>query len=278
MNNRAEELNNFLNILEKEGYKKSTINSYSFCLNDFFKYLNAVGVGHDNFNNNHVKNFIETLKIKNAPQTVNSKIFAILKFANYLRKYKNTNIILDLELIKTHNKKELKSVGDIDIILNHIKQEAKDERVSLRDQLLISFIYYSGLRTKDILKIKISDVKGEKINIGNNQVVLNNKVINKVNRYINLMNLGQDNFLFFNFSPSQNNKNKKESLTEKTAQDLFNKYKVIINSDLSIRDLRHSYISNLSEYFSQIKIVKNYSYTENETDLDYLSYRKVNSK
>ena len=132
------------------------------------------------------------------------------------------------------------------------------------------------MRTNDILKIKIKDFDDTIINLQSNKVILNKELACQIKNYIDLTKLNSDDFLFSNYTRALKDNHGKNHLTEKSVQDIFNKYKKIVNNNLSIRDLRNSFITNLDNYFSRLEIDKIYKYDTAETDLDYLNYKKIN--
>jgi len=89
------------------------------------------------------------------------------------------------------------------------------------------------------------------------------------------MKINNDDFLFINLTRAQKYNDEKKCLTEKSVEDIFNKYKKIIGDNLSLRDLRSSFVTNLDNYFYQLKIETIYKYNEAETNLDYLNYVKI---
>ena len=89
------------------------------------------------------------------------------------------------------------------------------------------------------------------------------------------MKINNDDFLFINLTRAQKYNDEKKCLTEKSVEDIFNKYKKIIGNNLSLRDLRSSFVTNLDNYFYQLGIEKIYKYNEVETNLDYLNYTKT---
>ena len=274
MKKYLEELNKFTIFLENSGYKSPTVKSYFYNLKDFFQFLKRREIELYKFNSQTVNEYLNSLKSKNSAQTINSKIYAITKFIEYIKNQQNIDIALNLIHIKTKNKKELKPIKNIGTIINEIDLKEKNLFIKNRDKLLINLIYFTGLRTKDILKLTVNDIDDNIIRVNSNIIFLNNELIKQIKDFASLIKLNGDNFLFTNFTPAQKSNKSKNSLTEKSVQDIFNKYKGVIDNNLSIRDLRSSYVTNLDEHFLALKIIKIYGYSDVETELDYLSYIK----
>jgi len=267
------EISDFLEYLEKKLYSKSTISCYGFAIIDFFKYLDTINTDYISFNNINVLDYIENLNGTNTKQTINSKIYSIKKYVEFLEKQKNILIPLKLTPSKTHNKKPIKVISDINVILKYVDEIEKNEIIRMRDKLLISMIYYCGFRTKDILKIKVSDINEYELYINNKIFIFSDFIANDVKKLIETLKLSSDKYLFYNFSPGRKDHTKKH-LTEKSAESIFNRYKVILNKNLSIRDLRNSYCLNIERYFLEINIITITSYSEFNADCDYLCFKE----
>lgn len=273
MKNNYNILTDFLSYLEENSYKRTTIDNYNFSLEDFFKYLKTVNVNCADFNNDNVLDYIKKLTSINAVQTINSKIYSILKYTEYLNKYKNAKIELYIKPIKSINKKSIKPINDINIILNYIDKSTTNEFIHLRDRILIGMIYYSGSRVKDIIKMRVCDVSENEITINDQKITVIHDLIIEIKEFVTKLNITNENYLFFNFSPGQNNKLKTGHLTEKSVQDIFNRYKIIVDKNLSIRDLRSSLEANIESDINSVEIKSIFNYFECSTNVDYFSFK-----
>lgn len=88
--------------------------------------------------------------------------------------------------------------------------------------------------------------------------------------------INNNDYIFTNFSLTFKNKNNKKPLTEKSIQEMFNRYKNAIGNSFTIRDLRNSYIINHKKSLPNF-VSDEYSIREDQLsqDVDYLSYLKI---
>jgi site-specific recombinase XerD len=271
--NFSNEINVFLKHLKATGYAISTINGYYFGLKDFFNYLKNNKIDLTEFRNQDILNFKKTLSNKCSAQTINSKIYAIKKYIKYLSQEKNINIDCNIDIIKVKNKKDLIPIKDINKLLDYIDKETKNNFIRERDKLIVKMLYYTGIKTKELLKIKKEDVINNILKLENKIITLNKLLIKDLDNYINHANIQDAEYIFFNYSPANPARKKfkaNKPLTEKSAQDIFNKYKSIINSKLSIIDLRNSYVRNLKRKYVELKFNKINSHKIIHTNNDYL--------
>jgi len=266
------ELNSFIEYLDNSGYKKATINGYYFGVKDFFIYLNENNIDNLNFKNDDIKNYKEYIKNKNSKQTINAKIYAIKKYIEYLDKENGITIKHNIEIIKIRHKKNIIPIKKIEKILNYINQISKHEIIRERDKLLIKMLYYTGYKTKELLTIKKSDVNENILKIKDKAIILDKNLLNNINNYTKKFNIQNDQHLFFSFAKQKINFN--SHIVEKSVEDLFNKYKTIINDKLSIIDLRNSYAINLKSRLINTKISELHAHKIIKFDKDYLELPK----
>ncbi len=267
------ELDKFLKYLGTNNYSKSTINGYYFGLKEFFHYLNKNKTSLINFKNQDIINFKKILIDKNSGQTVNSKIFAIKKYVEYLKEIKNINLNWNIDIIKTKTKKNIIPIKNINKLLNYVDKKTKNNIICERDKLLIKMLYYTGLRTKELLKIKPKNISDNILKLYNKNIILKYNFVNNINNYINKLKIKNEQYLFFSYASQKLNLS--SHLTEKSVQDIFNKYKKIIDKNLSIIDLRSAYIGNFKEKLINIKFDKIYSHEIVKFNDDYLQLYNI---
>ena len=266
-------LNDFLEYLREKKYTKSTLNSYYFAIKDFFNFLVSNNLSNTKFNNNNIQHFINEISKKNTPQTINSKIFAIKKYIAYLRENKNIVIDFDINPIKMNTKKTITPIGDINKLINYIEKANKNELIKNRDKLIIKLLYYVGAKTNDIIKLKKKHFRKNILNFGDKQIIISDETGRDIKNYLEIINIKDDEYIFFNFSPAQSKiKSNKKHLTQKSVQDIFNKYKKVISNDLSIRDLRNSLLANNKNNPLNINLTKIYFINTINYGGDYLQY------
>ncbi len=251
-------LNSFKIYLHNLGYSDSTLSNYIFCLKDFLAYLLENSKNIDNFNNDDLQSFRSSLISRYKNGTINSKIFAVKKYSDYLKSIGHQVDLLDLHVLKTKGRKDLLPVNNFNKLLAHIDEVAKNDVIRDRDKLLLSLLYYTGIKTRIILTLRPRNLRDGSIFLDDKFIGLPNGFCNKLDEYIDKIKLSPDQFLFFSNASQRINFNAK--LTEKSVQDLFNKYKVILGNNYSIRDLRHSYLFKLKNKTPRFIINKIYSH------------------
>ena len=145
----------------------------------------------------------------------------------------------DFKIIKTENKKGL-NVINFDDLINHISASTENIKEKLRNILLLKMLYFTGLRTKEILNIKKKNIEENKIIFSGKTTIINSDLLNDIYNYFKIMGTGDDDYLFPSFSRIFNKSASKPKLTEKSVEDIFNKYTKSKGEKYSIRDLRNS--------------------------------------
>jgi len=164
-------INNFLSYQKVEKLSSTlTINDYRKELEKFIDYMDK-----NNITNIHqittsiIRQYFYFIKDKrNLGQSSISKIIAIIKsFFNFLE---TEEIILKnpTRVIKVPKKisraPEVISKYEIDLLLNSIKfSPARQRKNYIRDNLIISILYYTGIRKSELLSLNWND-----INLGKN--------------------------------------------------------------------------------------------------------------
>ncbi len=110
------------------------------------------------------------------------------------------------------------------------------------------------------------------LELENKKIILDKHLVKNINNYINDAKIKNSEFIFFNYSPAYSAKKieANKPLTEKAAQDIFNKYKSIVNDKLSIIDLRNSCLSKLKRWYIELKFNKINNHKIIKTGNDYL--------
>lgn len=228
-------------LIEKK-FTKSSIDGYVFGLNGFLDYLDNKELNFHEFSNSDIIMYKESLV--NSPQTVNVKLAAIKKYCEYLKSKNNFSLEYNVSSIKTERKKSVNVIRDFNDILKNIDLFQKDSDIILRDKLIFGLLYYSGIRTAELVKIKRSDVCDGHLLINGKKIIINTHLYDDLVAYTDRLNLQGGDYLFFSYSRG-NKKNKSDrNLTVKSVEDLFNKYTKFFGDKHSISDLRNSYKLN----------------------------------
>jgi site-specific recombinase XerD len=236
----------FVNHLENNNYSKNTINSYFFSISNLEKYLVGLNKSLNNFKENDINHYFLLIKELKAPQTINAELAAIKKFLVFLKKFHSINISCNMNPMKVFNKKSINKVN-IEHLLNYLNLW-KPTIIAKRNAVLFGMIYKIGARIKEILSIKKCDIANDKIILENKAILIDSELANDITNYLTEYNFKENDFIFFSYASARINFSKK--LTEKSVEDIFNKYKKDNSlENLSLRDLKNSQTANIKSSF-----------------------------
>jgi integrase/recombinase XerC len=162
-------INSFLNYLELEKrYSDHTITSYKRDLSDFLNYLNTVyGLAIEKIDLIHARSYMVDLIENNlARSTVARKISAIKSFFKFLlKKGVVTNSPVHLLEIPKLTKRLPVFVKEDDISKLFSNDNFNNSIEGLRDQLIMTLFYQTGIRLSELINIKESDVGDNEIRV-----------------------------------------------------------------------------------------------------------------
>lgn len=214
-----------------------TTKTYLYCINRFLKYTRKTI---DKISKKDVRLFLEYLSDKNlAGNTMNTYHMAIrFLFENVLEK----RMWIDIKYSKTPKKlPEVLSKEEVRNLIDSIR--------NFKHQLMICFMYSSGLRVSELINIKVRDLNLEK-NFGfvrngkggkDRLITLSNNLIPAIRKLILEENLEDKNYLF------QSNRGKKYSI--RTIQKIVDNSSKLcgIKRKIHPHTLRHSFATHLIE-------------------------------
>lgn len=263
-------IDKYHNYLLEKGYSRSALESYEISLRSFLDFLNQETSNIEDITEETLERYKHYIKQELSPQTVNTRLAATKNFIAFLNNYKGYNIeYQNIKAVKIKKKKTTKRIGNIDRLINYIKKTASGVKTKKRDELIFKMLYFTGARTKDIVHIKKQDIGNGVATIGQKQILLSSTLLEEINNYTFLINAEKDDYIFCNFSLAFKHK-QKTPLTEKSIEELFNKYKVAINKDLTIRDLRNSFVLDIEKDLPDIHTPR--LWQEYKINSHYLSY------
>jgi len=241
----------FTNWLKNKGYSRATISNYYFSINQFMNYLAKNKIGLEKFSEKNYFDFIDEFTDKKSKQSKNSRIYAILKYCDFLSENKGIKIEIKNLPIEKAGKKNFRPIKNIDELRDIILKNGKE--TSARDDLLLTMLYETGLKTSGLLKTRPKDVKNESININGKIIKINQKLREMIFSYCRKSNISDDQFLFFSYAGKKKKYN--SPLTERAAQNIIKNLKKISGSDFSINDLRKSLSANIISTHPEITII-----------------------
>lgn len=266
VNNKIDVLNNL--------YKNMPVNTKNTYLKAIDQFFNFCNTGVNNIHTISVKeiqeyiNYLKNeLKYKNS--TINIKLSALKSFfnkASLLLDFVNPFCILRDMSIKTNQKVDISFSKDqalqgyevkrlLDYYNNRaITENEKNSYTSKRNYLLISLLYFHGLRISEALNIKVEDITKY-----NNSYCIN--IIGKGNKprkikinndlYEKIIMLHDEGFIFRTLEGKQLSR-------ISIAKDIKRVAKKVLNKDIHLHTFRHSFATNMINITKDISKVSKY--------------------
>ncbi len=272
----TEAIDKFIESKTSTGLEESTIDSYKADLRIFLKYYPRIESTED-LNNNLFNYFIFDQQLDELSNATIARRIAVLKeFFLYLEEQ---NICKDL--IKTISLPKVErhpiitlTKEEIEVFFNVFNEKKINE---LRDKLLFSLMYYSGLRLNEAISLKIDDInaKEQLISIENFRLVPTcTQLIDVYIKYIDMLKnkelFGQTDYLFFNLKTHK-------PLSIVAINKNFKKYvsRAGINKNITPHSLRDSFAIHLLQNGCNIHALKELLGHKNlNTTLEYEKYLK----
>lgn len=230
--------------LKLRNYSRRTVESYLFCLSDYFKFTRAVTKVPDI---GLIKKYLLEKQDKGqAPQTINLHLNAIKYFYREIAK---CGIEIPLKFAKTSKKLPIVlSRAEIEKIINSISNS--------KHRLLVSLAYGAGLRVSEAINLKVKDIDIEELTIhikgakGNRDrlTIVPEKLKTPLSKFM-VLKKGTD----YLFESERGGK-----LTDRTAQKVFENAlaKTGVKKDATFHSLRHSFATHLLENGVDIRYVQ----------------------
>ena len=255
-------IKDFLEYLKFEKrYSEHTITSYSNDLLKFHNYLEDYyeGVIFHSIKSLHLRSYmVFLLEKKMAKSTVARKISSVKSLFKFLLKQQ----IVDsspADLIETPKlDKKLPSFLKEDEIINLLNViEFEDSFFGLRDKLLITLFYQTGVRLSEIIELKEDDVRVDDIKVLGKRnkeriIPLSGKVKNLITEYRNIKHLEFPNIKYF-FIGDKGNK-----MYEKFVYRKVNYYLSMVSSKQkrSPHILRHTFATHMLNNGADLNAIK----------------------
>ena len=255
-------IKDFLEYLKFEKrYSEHTITSYSNDLLKFHNYLEDYyeGVIFHSIKSLHLRSYmVFLLEKKMAKSTVARKISSVKSLFKFLLKQQ----IVDsspVNLIETPKlDKKLPSFLKEDEIINLINViEFEDSFFGLRDKLLITLFYQTGVRLSEIIELKEDDVRVDDIKVLGKRnkeriIPLSGKVKNLITEYRKIKHLEFPNIKYF-FIGDKGNK-----MYEKFVYRKVNYYLSMVSSKQkrSPHILRHTFATHMLNNGADLNAIK----------------------
>jgi integrase/recombinase XerC len=257
-----QQIDKFLDHLKFEKrYSKHTIKSYSNDLLKFNDYLNSFydGVKFSSVGSIHVRSFmVFLLENKLAKSSVARKISAVKSLFKFFLKQQIISSS-PVNLIETPKlEKRLPSFLKEDEIINLLKViEFDDSFFGLRDKLLITLLYQTGIRLSEIIGLKNQSIRSEEIKVIGKRnkeriIPLSNTTLSLIEEYNRIKCIEFPNSSFF-FITDKGNK-----MYEKFVYRKVNYYLSLVSSKhkKSPHILRHTFATHMLNNGADLNAIK----------------------
>ncbi|WP_299525210.1 site-specific tyrosine recombinase/integron integrase [uncultured Methanobrevibacter sp.] len=271
---------NYINSLKTNNYSQNTIKTYSSIIQKFTNYLKQqIAIYNEKEFVNYFNKYINDLKIvKNVSQNY---IYLVTVVVKKFLEFNNIHFLDSIIIPKrTKSIPNFLTESEVKILLNSITWDENSDSnfriiTKLRDKLIVTLLYSSGLRVSELINLKINDINfnEKKMTVkgkDNNRIILLNKSsILLLKKYLQ-KRTQQSEYLFVNKSGNQ--------LTSRYVQLMIKKYGEESKLDKKITPhvLRHSYATNLLKQGVNIKIIQQLlGHTNISTTQIYTQYETI---
>ncbi len=286
--------NKYLKFLKTINMANNTIKSYAYRLKLYWDFIELFQIDFKNISMENLLKYIGWLQGKSTinktmrqPKTVNYNVMAVFGFYNYLERFHSDILESQLDFYSNSNKKHsYKSFLEhtktsVKYKLNAIKlKETKrpykklseeqlnqifQSKLNIRNMLLVSVLYESGIRISEALNIKLEDIDlsdkkvvitKSKTSSGENRLVfLSADTINLLQDYIyevHEKNNFDSDYLFLKLSGSSKGQVCDYETIDAFFRDLSTKLKFKVTPHM----FRHTLATELHEKGVEISIIK----------------------
>jgi len=153
-------ITNFLNYCNNSNFAQRSLESLTFRLNEFNKFIKSQNIlSVQKINYQHLLQFVADYN-KPSDHVKKARVWSLHQFFHYmkLKQLIDKNIALELPYPKIEKKvAQFLTEDELNCILKHFAQKATDFR-GLRNLIMIMIMGFLGLRTAAIVAININDV------------------------------------------------------------------------------------------------------------------------
>lgn len=250
----------YLLELEIRNYSQNTIKTYSSILKNFIKFISKSPkpLNKQQFSDNF-RSYIQFLKNdKNlSPDYIHLITIVVKKFLSYNHIYFLEDFPIPKKaksLPKSLNEKEVQNL--INSVEWSENESSSSKHTKMRDKLILSVLYSTGLRVSELIEIKIQDIDFSERTIfikgkGNKEriVLFDKDTKEEISAYLNFRVKKSEYLLVNNYG---------HPLSARYIQMMIKKYaeKAEIKKNVTPHVLRHSYATHLLKRGVDIRIIQ----------------------
>lgn len=251
---------NYITSLKDNNYSQNTIKTYSSIIHKFTTYLkNQIAIYNEKEFIKFFNGYIIHLKqVKNVSQNY---IYLVTVVIKKFLEFNNIHLLDSIAIPKrTKPSPNFLTQKEVKQLLDSItwdENSDSDFRVitKIRDKLIVTLLYSSGLRVSELINLTIDDVNFEEkqlsiVSRNNSRVILLDKSSNQLIQKYLKKRTQKSKYLVVNKSGNQ--------LTPRYVQLMIKKYgnESGIKKKITPHILRHSYATHLLEQGVNIKIIQ----------------------
>ncbi len=197
-------IDDFILFLRYEkNYSEHTCKSYFHDLNTFFSYVKEEGLELECIDYYNIRYYIVSLStLQYSKSSIKRNLSAVSSYFNYLieKNVVNTNPISFVESIrKERYLPEFLFVEEVKKLI----VACKFSKMMQRDKLIIKLLFLNGFRVSELVNIKLTDIKGNRIKVlgkGSRErySILTKSVLQTLSKYLETERSCQHDFLIVN--------------------------------------------------------------------------------
>ncbi|MCC7553541.1 MAG: tyrosine-type recombinase/integrase [Methanobacteriaceae archaeon] len=259
--NFEEMLDDYLVDLEIRNYSRNTIKTYNSILTTFFDYLKEEKKLYDD--NDFLRSFKKYIQfLKRDQEVVQNYIYLVTVVIKKFLEFNKIYFLNDVEspkrtksLPKSLNKKEVED------LINSVQWDENCDsksriKIKLRDKLILTILYSSGLRISELTNLKINDIdfeerimrirgKGDKDRV----VLFDERSKEMINEYLAIRESNSEYLILNKFN---------NPISARHIQTMIKKYgkKANINKTITPHILRHSFATHLLKNGVDIRVIQ----------------------
>lgn len=238
----------------EEELSPTTISTRKTHLSQFARFCAEVGVDDIQLLNNHfIDQYFVNYRETHGKATTNTGKKIMKVFLMWVRDYKEITLRIHPELIKSVKvRNKIPQAIDRATIAHVIKKCP-----ILQDKLIIATFAESGVRISELIKIRVSDVRGDTLAIqGKGQidriVVITDRLADELQEFISDMRRTPDEYLFQNIRSSYGQQLSKDTVWRHVKRW----FRDLADLEMHPHQLRHSFAMNLLENGCDIVTIK----------------------
>jgi len=161
--NNTPHLKDYQTWLQAKNFTKETIEKYLFTVNKY---------GNREINTNSIAEFIKENLAKYEPNTLRGQKNALASYAKFLKIYEKVGWEKITRIIPSVQQKFFATVTEEELEKLKIANTKTDQKTNQRNNLILDFHFYTGLRVNELINIRHSDYQNRllKVNGKGNKV------------------------------------------------------------------------------------------------------------